>query len=227
MLDLGLAASAALMGVAGIPHCLAMCGACSTAAGGRMPGAFQFGRLLGYAAAGAVAAASVQLLGDMGQATALLRPVWVLVHVAALLLGLALLWRGRQPAWLENLGQAGGRQLSVPVAGLRGGGAVLAAPVRAGLAGLAWVAWPCGLLQSALLLAALASGPVQGAGVMAVFALASGAGLALGPWLLSRRGAGWQPISTWPVRLGGLGLAAASGWALGHGMWQEIVALCR
>ena len=33
---------------------------------------------------------------------------------------------------------------------------------------LAWAAWPCGLLQSALLLAALASGPAQGAAVMAV-----------------------------------------------------------
>ena len=229
MLDLGLAASAALMGLAGIPHCLAMCGACSSVAGGRAPRVFHLGRLLGYAAAGAVVAASVQLLGQLGQTSALLRPLWVLVHVAAFLLGLALLWRGRQPAWLENLGQAGARQLAVPTAALRGGGVALAAPARAGLAGLAWVAWPCGLLQSALLVAALASGPLQGGAVMASFALTSGAGLALGPWLLSRlrlNSTGGASGSRLPVRLGGFGLAAASGWALSHGLWAQIAAVC-
>lgn len=236
MLDLGLAASAALMGLAGTPHCLAMCSATCAAAGGRSPKSFQLGRLLGYTAAGAAAAASVQLLGQLGQATALLRPLWVLLHVAALLLGLALLWRGRQPAWLERVGQRvgpGGREVQIAVAGLRPGRLALAAPARAGLAGLAWVAWPCGLLQSALLVAALASGPVQGGAVMAGFALSSGAGLALGPWLLSRLGAksgdggdGGAGGLRLSVRLGGLGLAAASGWALSHGLWAQIVAAC-
>ncbi|WP_428506554.1 sulfite exporter TauE/SafE family protein [Roseateles sp.] len=228
MLDASLAASAALMGLAGTPHCLAMCGATCAAAGGRSPLSFQLGRLLGYVIAGAVAAASMQLLDQMGQATALLRPLWVLVHVAALLLGLSLLWRGRQPAWLERVGQDVGRQVEIPVAGLRRGGQALAAPARAGLAGLAWVAWPCGLLQSALLLAALASGPAQGGAVMASFALTSGAGLAVGPWLLSRMGR--TPFGVdglrLSVRLGGFGLAAASGWALGHGLWAQIAAAC-
>jgi len=229
MLDASLAVSAALMGLAGTPHCLAMCSATCAAAGARAPLTFQLGRLLGYTVAGAVAAASVQLLGQMGQATALLRPLWVLVHVAAFLLGLALLWRGRQPAWLERVGQGVGRQVQIPVSGLRQGGPVLAAPVRAGLAGLAWVAWPCGLLQSALLVAALASGPLQGGAVMAGFALTSGAGLALGPWLLSRLGAGKADGAgglRLSVRLGGLGLAAASGWALTHGLWEQIADLC-
>lgn len=232
MLDASLAVSAALMGLAGTPHCLAMCGATCAAAGGRSPLSFQLGRLLGYTAAGAVAAASVQLLGQMGQATALLRPLWVLVHVAAFLLGLALLWRGRQPAWLERVGQGVGRQVQVPAASLRQGGLALAAPARAaraGLAGLAWVAWPCGLLQSALLVAALASGPLQGGAVMAGFALTSGAGLALGPWLLSRLGAGKADGAgglRLSVRLGGLGLAAASGWALTHGLWEQLAAFC-
>ncbi|MCV2363562.1 sulfite exporter TauE/SafE family protein [Paucibacter sp. DJ1R-11] len=228
MLDASLAASAALMGLAGTPHCLAMCGATCAAAGGRSPLSFQIGRLLGYVLAGAVAAASMQLLDQMGQATALLRPLWVLVHVAAFLLGLSLLWRGRQPAWLERVGQDMGRQVEIPVAGLRRGSQVLAAPARAGLAGLAWVAWPCGLLQSALLLAALASGPAQGGAVMASFALTSGAGLALGPWLLSRMNR--TPLGVdglrLSVRLGGFGLAAASGWALGHGLWAQIAAAC-
>lgn len=225
MLDAGLALSAALMGLAGTPHCLAMCGAGCAAAGGASPGLFQLGRLLGYAAAGALVAASVQLLGQLGAASALLRPLWLLLHVAALMLGLALLWRGRQPAWMTTMSQ----QLRVPVNGLGRGRIVWAKPVRAGLLGLAWVAWPCGLLQSALLVAALASGPAQGGAVMASFALSSGAGLALAPWLLKRlgantgAGAGGLRLS---VRLGGFGLATASGWALTHGLWAQIAAAC-
>ena len=50
-------------------------------------------------------------------------------------------------------------------AGALAGAAGGCAPGFSGaLAGLAWVAWPCGLLQSALLLSALASGPAIGLG---------------------------------------------------------------
>ena len=241
MLDAALAASALLMGLAGTPHCLVMCGAACTGLTGRSRPAllgFMVGRLFSYSLAGAAAAASVGVLAHLSQTSALLRPVWVLLHVAAMLLGLSLLWRGRQPAWLEGLGQRVARRVQVPVpvpvpvpvAGLRGGGLALAAPVRAGLFGLAWAAWPCGLLQSALLVAALASGPLQGAGVMAAFALASGLGLLIGPALLTHLQslgpgdtASGMKLS---VRLSGLGLALASGWALGHGVWQQVVAFC-
>ena len=57
---------------------------------------------------------------------------------------------------------------------------VEAAPARSAGLGLAWVAWPCGLLQSALRVAALANTPASGALVMAGFAGASAAGLLLG-----------------------------------------------
>jgi hypothetical protein len=91
------------------------------------------------------------------------------------------------------------------------------------------VAWPCGLLQSALLVAALANTAWQGAVTMAGFAAASSLGLVLGPALWWRigngRGAGW--LSGRPaVRLAGLALAAASAWALGHGLWMRVVAWC-
>ena len=93
-----LALTALMMGVAGGPHCLAMCGAACAgigqAAGVRQAqalGAFQIGRLLGYAALGALAAASVQGLGWLTVQSAALRPVWSLLHVAALVLGLLLL----------------------------------------------------------------------------------------------------------------------------------------
>ncbi|MEK8050698.1 sulfite exporter TauE/SafE family protein [Ideonella sp. DXS22W] len=220
--------SALLMGLAGTPHCLAMCGAACAAAsgGGRGLLPFHLGRLLAYSVAGAVAAASVGSLAALGQAVGALRPLWTLVHVAALGLGLYLLWRGVQPAWMERLGSARG-----PAAVEHRGQSwqVVRLPARRFGAGLAWVAWPCGLLQSALLVSSLANTAWQGALVMAVFAAASAAGLVLGPalwWRLSG-GAGRRWLSpTLAVRLAGASLALASAWALGHGLWMRVAAWC-
>jgi len=106
----------------------------------------------------------------------------------------------------------------------------LPAPARAGIVGACWVGVPCGLLQSALLVAALASGPVQGAGVMAVFAFASAPGLLLGPALWQRLAHGRHPggAATWSVRTAGALLASASAFALWHGLGDAIAdALCR
>jgi len=224
MLDLALAGSALLMGLAGTPHCLAMCGPTAAACGraGRgAAGAFQLGRMLSYGLGGAVVAASVGALAWIGSAAAWLRPLWLLVHAAALLLGLYLLVFARQPAWLGQIG----RQVNVATLAMPGAGrVVLSAPARSGLVGLAWVAWPCGLLQSALLTAGLASGAAAGALVMMAFAAGSGAGLALGPGLLLKA-LGAQGMA-WAVRLAGLALITASGWALGHGVWLQVAALC-
>lgn len=232
-MDQALVLSAVLMGLAGTPHCLAMCGAACTAAtgGGATPRllAFHAGRLLAYAAAGAVAAASVGSLATMGQAVAALRPLWTLVHMAALGLGLFLLWRGHQPAWMERLGRVRAQTVAH-----RGGTGwqVMRGPVRSAGIGLAWVAWPCGLLQSALLVAALANTPAAGAAVMAGFAAASAAGLVLGSalwWRFSGRpaGAGQAAVpGTLAVRFAGATLAAASAWALGHGLWTRFAAWC-
>ena len=67
-----LAVTALLMGVAGGPHCIAMCGAACAgigqAAGAQKNSAmwtFQFGRVIGYSLLGALAAASMQGLGWM------------------------------------------------------------------------------------------------------------------------------------------------------------------
>ena len=224
--------SALMMGLAGTPHCLAMCGAASTAAcGGRTPAAlaaFHLGRLVSYALAGAVAAASVGSLAALGQAVGALRPLWTLVHACAFALGLFLLWRGRQPAWLERLGR--NRLHNAQAASASGQVVhVVRGPVRRIGLGLAWVAWPCGLLQSALLVASLANGAGQGALVMAVFALASAGGLAAGPWLWTRLTGGAGPVGRHAelgVRLAGLALAAASFWALSHGVWTRVAAWC-
>jgi sulfite exporter TauE/SafE len=229
-MDIALAGSALLMGLAGAPHCLAMCGpACAGLTHGerRSQLSLHFGRLLSYAVGGAVAAASVGLIADFGKAVAVLRPLWVLVHMAALMLGIYLLWRGRQPAWIESIGRRPTAGVAtVSVAGLGGGAVALGRPVRAGAAGLAWLAWPCGLLQSALMVAALASGPLQGALVMVCFAAASGLGLLLGPMLLNRLFGFGEDGMRWAVRAAGLGLVLASGWALSHGLWERVVELC-
>jgi len=208
-----------LLGFGGSPHCAAMCGApCAalTRDGGRCTGAFHAGRALGYMAAGAVAAASVASLAPMRDAWPLLRPLWVLLHVALLALGLWLLVTGRQPAWRLELAPA--------LPGAAGGWAPLRGPARAGIAGLAWVSWPCGLLYSALSLAALADGPVGGAAVMAAFALGSLPALWAAPTLL-RRLAGTR-ARLLGVRAAGLLLAGASAWALGHGVWEQALAWC-
>jgi hypothetical protein len=229
-MDQALILSAVLMGLAGTPHCLAMCGAaCAAASGGAQPGrllAFHLGRLVAYAAAGAVAAASVGSLAALGQAVAALRPLWALVHVAALALGLYLLWQGRQPAWMEQLGRVRIQEVQH-----RPGERwqVMRGPARSAGAGLAWVAWPCGLLQSALLVAALANSAPAGALVMAGFAAASAAGLLLGPvlwWRLTGRRGGAAVSPAVAVRWAGAALALASAWALGHGLWMRVLAWC-
>ena len=248
-MELALLVSAALMGLAGGAHCLAMCSAaCSGVAracgGARHQQAFAAllgGRLVGYAAAGALAAASVAMLGQWAEAAAWLRPVWSMLHLAALALGLWLLWVGRQPAWMSALGQGLPARLPrVPLAAapagfradamgsmpagvvMRGPGRLGAGPLRAGLIGMLWTALPCGLLQSALLVAALASTPVSGALVMAVFAATSSLSLWLGPALWVRL-AGRDAAARWQgaaIRGAGLVLAAASLWALVMG-WSS------
>jgi len=228
-------ASAALMGIAGAPHCAAMCGAAYGAVGGTGRGtalpsaatvALHLGRASGYAAAGAVVAAGVGGLGTLGVAAPLLRPLWAMVHVAAIALGLWLLATGRVPAWLSAAPRAARWLDAQPVRIVRR----LPPPARAGIVGACWVGVPCGLLQSALLVAALASGPAPGAGVMAAFAVASAPGLWLGPALWRRllRGRAEAQAATWSVRAAGAMLAGASAFALWHGLGEAIAdALCR
>ncbi len=226
-MDAALIASAALLGAAGTPHCAAMCGAACAAVTRRGQGAgqvaFHLARIGGYAATGAVAAASVGTLARLGQWSPAFKPLWTLLHVGAAALGLWLLVKGRQPHWLERLG-ASGRQLA-PQAG---GWQRLRGPGEAALAGGLWFAWPCGLLQSALVIAALADHPAAGAAAMGAFALASSAGLVIGPWLWLRAGGSAAAAAASPlaVRAAGLLLVGASGWALGHGLWAQVYAYC-
>jgi uncharacterized protein len=228
--DLALIGSAALLGLAGTPHCAVMCGAACTAAAGpggaRASLTFQATRLLGYAAAGAVVAVGVGALASLAQISPALRPLWTLLHAAALGLGLWLLWYGQQPAWMSALGRAP-KPAAAPALATPAGWSPMQMPVRAAVAGSAWVLMPCGLLQSALLLAALTGTAQSGALAMAAFAVASSSGLLMAPWIWQKlRQGGSQPWDRWLTRAAGLMLVGASSWALGHGLRQRIAAYC-
>ena len=259
-----LAATALLMGLAGGPHCIAMCGAACAGIGRTAGGqsarplwSFQAGRVLGYATLGGLAATSVQGLGWLSIQSAALRPVWTLFHVAAALMGLMLLWQARQPVWLENSARKVWRIARAVTGGLNGGTTGGSNGTSQGAAalliGMLWSLLPCGLLYSALLVAAMSGSALEGATVMALFALGSGVSLMAGPWLWLRlgprlRGQGSSVIrfndgvvngggkggsmkgrnegGRWAIRIAGLALFATSGWALWMGLVHGTAPWC-
>ena len=218
-----LAVTALLMGLAGGPHCIAMCGAAcagiGNAAGARKTSAlwtFQAGRLASYSALGAAAAASMQALGWLTTQTAVMRPVWTLFHVAVMMMGLMLVVLARQPVWLDGTAKRiWSRVRALNAAWGRG------APLAIGAL---WAFMPCGLLYSAVLVAALSGSVLNGALTMALFALGSSVSLLIGPWLLLRL----QRVGKgeWGIRLAGLALAVTSGWALWMGLAHDMAPWC-
>ncbi|MFM9917664.1 MAG: sulfite exporter TauE/SafE family protein [Rhizobacter sp.] len=228
-MDTALILGAGLMGLAGMPHCAAMCGApcaaltqrCGGQARRGLMAGFTMGRMLSYAAGGAAVAASVGAVTVLGSMAPVLRPLWTLLHLAVLGLGLWMLLTGRQPAWWSRLGSTPVLAAEPPAGWQR-----MAAPLRAGAAGGMLLALPCGLLQSALLIAALANTPMQGALAMASFAAASSLGLWL-PGVLGSRTPGGSSVSVLMLRLAGATLVAASAWALTHDLWLRWSAWCQ
>lgn len=218
-----MAITALFMGIVGGPHCVAMCGAAcagiSRAAGERSTRAlwtFQFSRMLGYSLFGAFAAGSVQGLAVLGTNTIAIRPVWTMFHAAAFLLGLALIWQARQPAWIDSLGQSLWRKAR-PVLSRLGP----RAPI---VLGVGWAFMPCGLLYSALLVASLSANVFEGAAIMALFSLGTSISLTAAPWLLLRLRGGQS--GAWAIRLAGLALALTSGWALWMGLTNPTGLFC-
>ena len=211
-----LAGTALLMGLVGGPHCIAMCGA---ACGGVIRGvgakpargmwSFQAGRLLGYSLAGGAAGLAVQSFAWLSSNTKALQPVWTLFHVAVLLWGLVLLAQARQPAWVESAGRNVWSRVR-PLAQRRGG---LVA------SGALWVFMPCGLLYSALLVASLSGGFVEGMASMALFAVGSGISLGLAPSALRKlQELGNRLRKDWGTRIAGGLLALTAAWAL----WMDV-----
>jgi len=218
-----LALAALIMGLAGGPHCVAMCGAACAGIGhaagphtNRALVSFQVGRMLGYSLLGGLAAFSVQALGWLTVESAALRPVWSMLHVAAFVLGLLLVWQAKQPVWLDQSAQ----QMWSKIRRLNSNLGKMA-PVAVGSL---WAFMPCGLLYSALMVAALTGNAFEGAVTMACFALGSGLSLGFAPWLLLK-------VKTlgdggWGIRLAGLALATTSAWALWMGLAHNQAPWC-
>lgn len=222
-----------LMGLMGGTHCLAMCaapcagltglGAAPASAGvhvvqwmpsrravARRTFEFHLGRLIGYGAAGALAAFAMERLAWLSQGSAALRPVWTMFHVLILAWGLLMMLQARQPAWLENAGRSVWGRVRWLVA--RPGGLLAT--------GAAWALLPCGLLYTALLTAALSGSVLRGAISMVAFGVGSGIWLVIGPLVWARLR---QRINgadgTWGTRLAGLVLFILGAWAL----WMDVV----
>ena len=248
-MDVTLILAAATLGLAGMPHCAAMCAPTCVALWGPTgphhgPGRqrrmviFLLGRTAGYGLAGGMAAAGVGALGMASQVAPWVRPVWALLHALALALGLWLLMTGRQPAWMAQWGRtrtlpASGLAEETPVHWHDRSGRVVSQSLnwvvlgRSGLAGLLWVTWPCGLLQSALLVASLGNTAMTGALAMGIFSAVSALPLTLSASLWNRLGHGARGrLQGVAVRLAGVMLVFGSGFALGRDVWHQVAAYC-
>ena len=224
--------TAGLMGVVGGPHCLAMCGAACLGVS-RWPARsavhnlllFQIGRLIGYASLGALAATSMTSLGWLSVHSAAFRPIWSMVHVAAVLFGLLLLWRGEQPVWLTQTAHQLWQQVASPAKRE----ALQQRAYGPLLLGMAWSLLPCGLLYSALMVALFSGGPGQGALVMLMFALGGGVMLTVLPLVWDKLQASrtvslrW---SSWGTRLAGMTLSGTAAWGLWMGLVHEQAPWC-
>lgn len=249
-----------LMGAVGVPHCLVMCSVpCSIAAQScgstqhssrEVAGALQFGRLLGYAMLGGVAASTVSFAHLLAGHVSALRPLWVMAQVAILMAGLVLLATGRVPQLLQSV-HLPFQKLSARLN--TGRWSRLPAPLRATLLGICWAALPCAQLYAAVVLASLAGHALGGAVMMMAYALPGVLALWLGAQWFQRifgvasrptapssevtvhvvrdrsvaiRSIGQLADSTWAVRITGAVLAASAVLMLLHSTSKVVQAIC-
>lgn len=177
--------TALLMGLAGLPHCSAMCATpCSVVAPQGVSWRVLLGRSLGYGLLGAVAAGTSGALSSWSRWIGVLQPLWVMLLAAAVLLGLAMMWAGVMPAFFQRQGQqayeAVRRFMTTSPLLVRWPALAAWLPV---LLGMGWAALPCGLIYAAVTVATLAPSLYGGVLVMVVFSLPGAVAL----WWLPRR----------------------------------------
>jgi sulfite exporter TauE/SafE len=195
------------MGLAGGPHCVAMCGAACSAftQDADKPyaiGLYHLGRLCGYALLGTIATFAIQSIAWLSSYSAILHPLWAFFHVLVFFWGLLLLIYARQPIWVDQAGRSIWRHVK-KLSRLNGGYFYV---------GLLWALMPCGLLYSALIIASFNGNPLGGALSMAAFALGSGIALFFAPWAWLKLKS--SVVEPYGMRLAGLMLSAASAWAI-------------
>ena len=200
--------SALMMGLAGGPHCVAMCGAACTSftQSTEKPFAiyyYHFGRLCGYALLGAIATFAIQSIAWLSSYSAVLHPIWTFFHVLVFFWGLILIIYARQPVWIDQTGRSIWQYVK-KLSQINGGYFYI---------GMLWALMPCGLLYSALIISSFNGNPLGGALSMA---MGSAISLFFAPWL-------WLKLKTnlvepYGMRLAGLLLSAASAWAI----WMSL-----
>lgn len=170
--------AAFMTGIMGSGHCFAMCGGIAGGMGAltaNIPGRnmllavlpFHLGRLLSYAALGAVAGGLVQVAGLFGEAQAVGRWLRLSTAVMVALIGLRFLadWRG-----LDFIEQSGGllwkriSPLMIKISNRR----VMAWRL---LLGLGWGFLPCGLIYTMLLTAGSSGSVLSGSVTMVSFGI--------------------------------------------------------
>jgi sulfite exporter TauE/SafE len=168
-------AAAATLGLAGRVHCLGMCGGIAAAAGSRALGGtpagavfrgvnFNIGRLAGYAVLGALVGALAGAVVGQFPARPLVVALRILAALLMLVMGLSLL-TGRDLLSLERFG---GR-LWGAIRPLASRALALPGALRSGLLGILWGFLPCGLVYSALALAAVSGSAASGGLTMLAF----------------------------------------------------------
>jgi sulfite exporter TauE/SafE len=136
-----------------------------------------------------------------------------------------LIWQAKQPVWLDQSAQQlWGKIRRFNSNRDNSGNTSNAGKFAPLIVGVLWAFMPCGLLYSALMVAALTGNALEGAVTMACFALGSGVSLGFAPWLLLKL----KTIGdgAWGIRLAGLALASTSAWALWMGLAHNQAPWC-
>lgn len=168
-----------LLGVGGAPHCAGMCGGIASSFSFAIPeplrqgrklwvwqGLFSAGRVTTYTAMGAVAGAlSHQLLSRLPAPNMAIG----LGLSAIFMLLLAAHFAGKQAGL--HLVEAAGKRLWQRIQPATRGLMPVDQPLKAYLLGVLWGWLPCGLIYSALALAATSGTAISGALIMAVFGI--------------------------------------------------------
>ncbi len=178
MSDPFLAAIAAALaaGFFGSAHCLGMCGGIAGLYAVKLEVAsisrrltlgifYNVGRVLGYAVLGFLVAGISRTMA--GVIPALTGPVRLLSGVLIILVGLQIAFHWRPLEWLERGGNRLWQRIAPTARGLL---PVTNAPKALAL-GFIWGWLPCGLVYSALLIAATSGDALNGAGVMVAFGI--------------------------------------------------------
>lgn len=217
--------TAFVMGLAGGPHCIAMCGAACGAMQTpshvksipirivkTVPWSFYLGRMLGYGLLGALAAQSLRGLAWLSNQSQVFQPLWTFSHTLIFAWGFLLLVTGKQPQWAVHRAQLVWAWIKQHTQHAKLGYL---------FTGMVWALLPCGLLYSAVMLASLQSQWLQGALVMMAFAIGSASVLAIAPLLWQ---SGQQTLPVWfkettGMRISGIMLIVLSLIAL----WMDLM----